>query len=192
MAINKSMAAIIVAFITGLSPMGVILTQGWMEQRKMDAGIIDTSVLLNHSLFTHADTWVDLIIPGLQVSDTAREFLTIKFVAFQEALEDLVRNNDFDIMTDAQLNQVVTRNLNATVTSYIADARRAGIPEDFIQNFNLWHQQVVDILTQSIEDNVSSIIHTTQNSKMYAILTAYDAALGATIKDVEKTLYVGK
>jgi len=24
---------------------------------------------------------------------------------------------------------------------------------------------------------------------MYAILTAYDAALGATIKDVEKTLY---
>ncbi len=188
MAINKSTATIVVAFITGLSPMGVILTQGWMEQRKMEEGIIDTSVLLNHSLFTHADTWVDLIIPGLQVSDTAREFLTIKFVAFQEALEDLVRNNDFDIMTDAQLNQVVTRNLNATVTSYIADARRAGIPEDFIQNFNLWHQQVVDILTQSIEDNVSSIIHTTQNSKMYAILTAYDAALGATIKDVEKTL----
>ena len=91
-------------------------------------------------------------------------------------------------MTDAQLNQVVTRNLNDTVTSYIADARRAGIPEEFILNFNLWHQQVVDILTQSIEDNVSSIIHTTQNSKMYAILTAYDAALGATIEDVEKTL----
>jgi len=188
MAINKNMAAIVVAFITGLSPMGVTLIQEWMEQRKMEAGIIDTSVLLNHSLFTHADTWVDLIIPGLQVSDNAREFLTIKFVAFQEALEDLVRNNDFDIMTDAQLNQVVTRNLNATVTSYIADAKRAGIPDDFIQNFNLWHQQVVDILTQSIEDNVSSIIHTTQNSKMYAILTAYDAALGATIEDVEKTL----
>jgi len=188
MAINKSMAAIVVAFITGLSPMGVILTQGWMEQRKMEAGIIDTSVLLNHSLFTHANTWVDLIIPGLQVSDNAREFLTIKFVAFQEALEDLVRNHDFDTMTDAQLNQVVTRNLNATVTNYIADARRAGIPEEFIQNFNLWHQQVVDILTQSIEDNVNSIIHTSQNSKMYAILTAYDAALGATIEDVEKTL----
>ena len=188
MAINKSIAAIVVAFITGLSPMGIILTQGWMEQRKMEAGIIDTSVLLNHSLFTHADTWVDLIIPGLQVSDTAREFLTIKFVAFQEALEDLVRNHDFDTMTDAQLNQVVTRNLNNTVSNYIADARRAGIPEEFIQDFNLWHQQVVDILVQSIEDNVSSIVHTTQNSKMYAILTAYDAALGATIGDVEKTL----
>ena len=191
MAINKSMAAIIVAFITGLSPMGVILTQSLMEQRKMEAGIIDTSVLLNHSLFTHADTWVDLIIPGLQVSDTAREFLTIKFVAFQEALEDLVRNNDFDIMTDARLNSVVTKNLNETVSNYIADARRAGIPEEFIRNFNIWHQQVVDILIQSIDGNVSSIIHTSQNSKMYAILTAYDAALGATIKDVEKTLYEG-
>jgi hypothetical protein len=188
MTINKSVAAIVVAFITGLSPMGVILTQGWLEQRKMEAGIIDTSVLLNHSLFTHADTWVNLIIPGLQVSDNAREFLTIKFVAFQEALEDLVRNNDFDIMTDAQLNQVITKNLNDTVSNYIADARRAGIPEEFIEDFNLWHQQVVDILTQSIEDNVYSIIHSTQNSKMYAILTAYDAALGATIEDVEKTL----
>ena len=188
MALNKSMAAIIVAFITGLSPMGVILTQGLMEQRKMEAGIIDTSVLLNHSLFTHADTWVDLIIPGLQVSDTARKFLTIKFVAFQEALEDLVKNNDFDTMTDAQLNQVVTKNLNETVSNYIADARRAGIPEEFIQSFNLWHQKVVNILTQSIEDNVYSVIHATQNSKMYAVLTAYDAALGATIEDVEKTL----
>ena len=39
MAINKSMATIIVAFITGLSPMGVILTQEWMEQRKMEKGL---------------------------------------------------------------------------------------------------------------------------------------------------------
>ena len=188
MAINKSAAAIVVAFITGLSPMGVIFTQNMMEQRKMEAGIIDTSVLLNHSLFTHANTWVDLIIPNLRVSNTAREFLTIKFVAFQEALEDLVRNHDFDTMSDAQLSQIVTRNLNDTVMSYIAEARYAGISEDFIANFNIWHQQVVDILVQSIEDNVNSIIHTTQNSKMYAILTAYDAALGATIGDVEKTL----
>ena len=188
MAINKNVAAIVVAFITGLSPMGVILTQSIMEQKKMEAGIIDTSVLLNHSLFTHADTWVELIIPGLQVSDTARQFLTIKFVAFQEALEDLVKNSDFDSMTDNQLSQVVSRNLNNTVTSYIAEARHAGISEEFITNFSLWHQKVVDILVQSIGDNVYSIIHTTQNSKMYAILTAYDAALGATIGDVEKTL----
>ena len=185
---NKNVAAIVVAFVTGLSPMGVILTQNVMEQRKMDAGVIDTSVLLNHSIFTHSDRWVDLIIPNLQVSDTARQFLTIKFVAFQEALEELVEESDFDAMTDAQLSQVVSRNLNNTVTSYIAEARLAGISDEFIANFNLWHQKVVDILVQSISDNVSSIIHTSQNSKMYAILTAYDAALGATIGDVEKTL----
>ena len=40
MAINKSVAAIVVAFVTGLSPMGVILTQGLMEQRKMEPSTI--------------------------------------------------------------------------------------------------------------------------------------------------------
>lgn len=185
---NKTSAAIAVAFITGLSPMGVILTQGYMEQRQLETGEINQAVLLNHSLFTHASTWVDLIIPGLQVSETAREFLTIKFVAFQEALEDLVRTHDFETMTNAELNQVVTRNLNDTVTNYIADARRAGIPEDFIVSFNHWHQQVVDILIASIENTVNSIAYNTQNSRVWSILGAYDAALGATIEDVEKTL----
>jgi hypothetical protein len=46
----------------------------------------------------------------------------------------------------------------------------------------------VNILVRAIEDNVKSVVHTSQNGKMYAILTAYDAALGATIDDVEKTL----
>ena len=55
-------------------------------------------------------------------------------------------------------------------------------------NFNKWHQRVVDILVRAIEDNVKSVIYSSQNAKMYAILTAYDAALGATIDDVEKTL----
>jgi len=46
----------------------------------------------------------------------------------------------------------------------------------------------VDILVGSIEDNVYSPIHTSQNSKLYAILTAYDSALGATLEDVARTL----
>ena len=188
MAINKNMAAIIVAFITGLSPMGVILTQEWMEQRKMEAGIIDTSVLLNHSVFTHADTWVDLIIPQTQVSDEARLFLTIKFTAFHDALEDMVRLTDFNSLSNDQFHAVASKNLNETVVSYIADAKSQGISDEFIADFNVWHQQVVDILVGSIEDNVYSPIHTSQNSKMYAILTAYDSALGATLEDVARTL----
>ena len=188
MAINKSTATIVVAFITGLSPMGVILTQGWMEQRKMEAGIIDTSVLLNHSLFTHADTWVDLIIPQTQVSDEARLFLTIKFTAFHDALEDMVRLTDFNSLSNDQFHAVASKNLNETVVSYIADAKSQGISDEFIADFNVWHQQVVDILVGSIEDNVYSPIHTSQNSKMYAILTAYDSALGATLEDVARTL----
>ena len=185
--------AIIAAFITGvLGPLAVTYFQGQQEEakeeRRVAAGVIDTETLLGHSVFTHADTWVDLIIPQTQVSDEARLFLTIKFTAFHNALEDLVKDSNFNSLTDDQFHAVASKNLNDTVVSYIADAKRQGISEEFIKDFNVWHQQVVDILVDSIEDNVFSPIHTSQNSKMYAILTAYDSALGATLEDVARTL----
>ena len=185
--------AIVAAFVTGvLGPLAVTFYQGQQqeakEERRVSAGVIDTETLLGHSLFTHADTWVDLIIPQTQVSDEARLFLTIKFTAFHDALEDMVKNTNFDSLNNEQFHAVTSKNLNDTVVSYIADAKRQGISDEFIADFNIWHQQVVDILVDSIEDNVYSPIHTSQNSKMYAILTAYDSALGATLEDVARTL----
>jgi hypothetical protein len=181
--------AIIVALITGaLGPMGVAWVQGQQAAAKVERGIIDQQTLQGHSLFTHADTWVDLIIPQTRVSDEAKLFLTIKFTAFHDALEDMIQNTDFNSLTDDQFHSVASKNLNDTVVSYIADARRQGISDEFIDSFNIWHQQVVDILVDSIEDNVFSPIHTSQNAKMYAILTAYDSALGATLEDVARTL----
>jgi hypothetical protein len=185
--------AVIAAFITGIiGPLAVTFYQGQQEEakeeRRLSAGVIDTETLLGHSLFTHADTWVDLIIPQTQVSDEARLFLRIKFTAFHDALEDMVKNTNFNSLTNEQFHAVASKNLNDTVVSYIAEARNQGISDEFIADFNVWHQQVVDILVDSIEDNVFSPIHTTQNSKMYAILTAYDSALGATLEDVARTL----
>lgn len=185
--------AIVAAFITGIiGPLAVTFYQGQQEEakeeRRLAAGVIDTETLLGHSVFTHADTWVDLIIPNTQVSDEARLFLTIKFTAFHDALEDMVKNTDFNSLNNDQFHAVASKNLNDTVVSYIADAKRQGISEEFIADFSIWHQQVVDILVDSIEDNVFSPIHTSQNSKMYAILTAYDSALGATLEDVARTL----
>lgn len=185
--------AVAAAFITGIiGPLAVTFYQGQQEEakeeRRLAAGVIDTETLLGHSVFTHADTWVDLIIPQTQVSDEARLFLTIKFTAFHDALEDMVKVTDFNSLNDDQFHAVASKNLNETVVSYIADARRQGISDAFIDDFNIWHQQVVDILVDSIEDNVYSPIHTSQNSKMYAILTAYDSALGATLEDVARTL----
>jgi len=185
--------AIVAAFITGIiGPLAVTYYQGQQEEakeeRRLAAGVIDTETLLGHSVFTHADTWVDLIIPQTQVSDEARLFLTIKFTAFHDALEDMVMNTNFNSLNNEQFHAVTSKNLNDTVVSYIADARRQGISDEFIDDFNIWHQQVVDILVGSIEDNVYSPIHTSQNSKMYAILTAYDSALGATLEDVARTL----
>jgi hypothetical protein len=184
--------AIIVAFITGLSPVAVTWYQGQqaeaLDAKRVEQGVIDTQTLLEHALFTHADTWVDLIIPQTQVSDEAKLFLDIKFRAFHEALLGLVINTDFNTLSDDRFHAVASKNLNDTVTSYIADARRQGISDKFIDEFNQWHQQVVDILVSAIEANVRSPIHSSQNAKMYAILTAYDSALGATLEDVARTL----
>jgi hypothetical protein len=186
-------AAIVVALITGmLGPLSVSFVQDSQDQareeRRVQAGVIDTETLLGHALFTHADTWVDLIIPQTNVSDEARTFLRIKFLAFQRALEDMVVHNDFNALSNEQFHALASKNLNETVVEYIGEARRQGISEEFIDEFNLWHQQVVNILISAIEANVYSPIHTSQNSKMYAILTAYDSALGATLEDVARTL----
>ena len=185
--------AVVAAFVTGvLGPLAVTYYQGQQqeaqEERRLASGVIDTETLLGHSVFTHADTWVDLIIPQTQVSDEARLFLTIKFTAFHDALEDMVRLTDFNSLNNDQFHAVASKNLNDTVVSYIADAKSQGISDEFIADFSIWHQQVVDILVGSIEDNVFSPIHASQNSKMYSILTAYDSALGATLEDVARTL----
>ena len=188
MTLTKNIAMIVVAAITGFSPMCVLLVQDHLERQELASGEINRTVLLNHSLFTHADTWLQLVIPQLNVTATAKKFLLIKFEAFQDSLKDLVKSTDFNELSDAEMHALLSHNLNETVTDYIADARRVAISSAFIDNFNKWHQRVVDILVRAIEDNVKSVVYKSQNGKMYAILTAYDAALSATIEDVEKTL----
>ena len=188
MTLTKNIAMIVVAAITGFSPMCVMLVQDHLERQELTSGEINQTVLLNHSLFTHADTWLQLVIPQLNVTPTAKKFLLIKFEAFQDSLKDLVKSTNFNELSDAEMHALLSHNLNETVTDYIADARRVAISSAFISNFNKWHQRVVDILVRAIENNAASVIYPDQNSKMYAILTAYDAALSATIEDVEKTL----
>ena len=188
MTLTKNIAMIVVAAITGFSPMGVMLVQNHLERQELASGEINQTVLLNHSLFTHADTWLQLVIPQLNVTVTAKKFLTIKFAAFHDSLKALVVATDFNKLSDSEMHTLLSHHLTETVTNYIADARREEISSAFIDNFNKWHKRVVDILVRAIEDNVQSVVHTSQNGKMYAILTAYDAALGATIDDVEKTL----
>ena len=185
--------AIIVALITGIAgPIAVSFFQDRQEtareERRVEEGIIDQETLLGHSLFLRSSTWVDLIIPQIEVSDEARTFLRIKFLAFQNSLEDLVLKTDFNALSDTELFALMNDNLASTVTEYIAEARRQGISEEFIASFNRWHQQVVDILIASIESSVFSTIMGSQNGKIYTVLTAYDSALGATLADVARTL----
>ena len=91
MTLTKNVAMVAVAAITGFSPMGVMLVQNHLERQELASGEINQTVLLNHSLFTHADTWLQLVIPQLNVTATAKKFLTIKFAAFQNSLKNWSR-----------------------------------------------------------------------------------------------------
>jgi len=48
---TKNIAMVIVAAITGFSPMGVMLVQNHLERQELASGEINRTVLLNHSLF---------------------------------------------------------------------------------------------------------------------------------------------
>lgn len=189
-------AAIVVALITGsLGPISVSVVQerqeAAREERRVETGVIDTETLLGHSLFTHADTWTSLIIPQTAVDAEARHFLDIKFTAFQDSLLQLVEETDFNSLSNEQFHSVVSENLNQTVSSYLAEARREGISEAFLERFTKWHQRVVMILVSSVESSSYSPIFPSNNARMFNILTAYESALSETLLDVAVTLGSG-
>ena len=201
---RNSWAAVIVAFVTGMSPLAVMVGSEMMEQSRAEKtaaeGIVNEATLLAHPLFTHADVWLKIMIPALDaqtVPAEARNFLRIKFKAFQQALLRLVekRGGDgpgsFNSLTNAELHQVLSANLSATVDEYMATARREGISEKFLSDFTRWHQKIVDLLVNSINDAAYSSLYCHEgcgNTRVFSVLSAYDSALASTLNDVERTL----
>ena len=193
MVIPKTPVPIGLAFVTGLSPLAVIMGQGYMEERRVEQayedGRIDASMLRDHGFFVHEDSWVRIVIPGLRISEEARTLLDIKFRAFYRALSTLVEQNRFEEMNAQQLHSVLTRNLNETVVSYSRDAINAGDSEDFLSEFNRWHARTVDVLVRAIEEISFSPAFTDNNARIFSILSQYEVALAATIDDLALQLW---
>ena len=193
MKISKSTIPIVVAFVTGLSPLAVIATQGYMEERRVEQaykdGRIDASMLRDHGFFVHEDSWVRIVIPGLQISEEARTLLDIKFRAFYRALSRLVEQNRFEEMNAQQLHSVLTRNLNETVVSYSRDVLAAGVSQEFLDEFSKWHARTVNVLVRAIEEISFSPAFTDNNARIFSILSQYEVALAATIDDLALQLW---
>ena len=193
MKISKSTIPIVVAFVTGLSPLAVIATQGYMEERRVEQaykdGRIDASMLRDHGFFVHEDSWVRIVIPGLQISEEARTLLDIKFRAFYRALSRLVEQNRFEEMNAQQLHSVLTRNLNETVVSYSRDVLDAGVSQEFLDEFSKWHARTVNVLVRAIEEISFSPAFTDNNARIFSILSQYEVALAATIDDLALQLW---
>ena len=193
MKISKTTIPIVVAFVTGLSPLAVIATQGYMEERRIEQaykdGRIDASMLRDHGFFVHEDSWVRIVIPGLQISEEARTLLDIKFRAFYRALSRLVEQNRFEEMNAQQLHSVLTRNLNETVVSYSRDVIAAGVSQEFLDEFSKWHARTVNVLVRAIEEISFSPAFTDNNARIFSILSQYEVALAATIDDLALQLW---
>ena len=193
MKISKATIPIVVAFVTGLSPLAVIATQGYMEERRVEQaykdGRIDASMLRDHGFFVHEDSWVRIVIPGLQISEEARTLLDIKFRAFYRALSRLVELNKFEEMNGQQLHSVLTRNLNETVVSYSRDVIAAGVSQEFLDEFSKWHARTVNVLVRAIEEISFSPAFTDNNARIFSILSQYEVALAATIDDLALQLW---
>ena len=191
--VPKTWASIMVAFVTGLSPLAVILGQDYVEQRRVEqayeAGRVSADMLRNHGFFVQENLWTQLVIPNLNVNEEARNLLDIKFRAFYRALQILVEQNNFEEMSTQELHSVLTRNLNQTVVAYSRDAIDSGVSQAFLDEFTSWHARTVDILVRAIEEISFSPAFTDNNARVFSILGQYETALSATIDDIALQLF---
>lgn len=197
MPIPKTWATIAVAFVTGLSPLAVVLGQDFVEQRRTEQayedGRVTSDMLQNHGFFVQEDLWTQLVIPSLAVSDEAKLLLDIKFRAFYRALQTLVDHNDLDGMSGQALHTLLTRNLNTTVVAYTRDALAAGVSQEFIDAFGRYHARTVDILVRAIEELSFSPAFgasgQNNHARLFSVLGQYETALSATIDDIAVQLF---
>ena len=191
--VPKTWASIMVAFVTGLSPLAVILGQDYVEQRRVEqayeAGRVSADMLRNHGVFVQENLWTQLVIPNLNVNEEARNLLAIKFRAFYRAVQILVEQNNFEEMSTQELHSVLTRNLNQTVVAYSRDAIDSGVSQAFLDEFTSWHARTVDILVRAIEEISFSPAFTDNNARVFSILGQYETALSATIDDIALQLF---
>lgn len=191
--VPKTWATVMVAFVTGLSPLAVILGQDYVEQRRVEqayeAGRVSADMLRNHGFFVQENLWTQLVIPNLNVNEEARNLLDIKFRAFYRALQILVEQNNFEEMSTQELHSVLTRNLNQTVVAYSRDAIDSGVSQAFLDEFTSWHARTVDILVRAIEEISFSPAFTDNNARVFSILGQYETALSATIDDIALQLF---
>ena len=191
--VPKTWATVMVAFVTGLSPLAVILGQDYVEQRRVEqayeAGRVSADMLRNHGFFVQENLWTQLVIPNLNVNEEARNLLDIKFRAFYRALQILVEQNNFEEMSTQELHSVLTRNLNQTVVAYSRDAIDSGVSQAFLDEFTSWHARTVDILVRAIEEISFSPAFTDNNARVFSILGQYETDLSATIDDIALQLF---
>lgn len=123
-------------------------------ERKLRLQKID---LLNHDLFNKLDYSMKYEIQNLKTWDekkdnVARDFLLIKFYVWLEDLKFFVKDNIkvIEKWEPEELRKVINNQFSNSIVKYETIARKINIPEIFIEKFNIWHSERVELTKQFI------------------------------------------
>ena len=153
---------------------------------------ISKKILKNHYIFSQVDYWKNEMIPHTKFGDDGRNAIIHDFLEIvltntsnilKEFIENKLNNNNQEEFHASVINMLFQIK-NETESISVAN----GIPEKFIEKFNMWNARTT-IFTKGCIDNISrSRYYPTNKDRFYAILNILMSAYESTILDGEKTL----
>ena len=184
----------LIALITTGGGVLTSLCAYWAKKRRdrKNNTKISRKILKNHYIFSQVDYWKNEMIPHTKFGDEGRnaiihDFLEIVLTNTSNILKDFIENklnNNNQEEFHASVINMLFQIKNETESISVAN----GIPEKFIEKFNMWNARTT-IFTKGCIDNICrSRYYPTNKDRFYAILNILMSAYESTILDGEKTL----
>jgi len=148
----------------------------------------------SHPFFSHMDLWIHRNIKKIQVNHSLKEamihkFLTIKFTVFKDIFEKLaIRLVSSEILADGQIERLATEYTIKAMEEYNKQALESGVPKIFLDGFDKWHKEHIDMFISNLQSISHSDFYDTNRDKTIAFLNMAMFVFGVTITDAEKTI----
>ncbi len=178
-------------FLSILCLLFLVSAKYWSDLQK-DKKIKIKVDLINHTFFNKMDIYYRMV-KNIKVKNEAKrdliiDFLQIKIDVFKDWLKELVLKTNFDNLTDSELCHLFLTLITDLIQEYESLAIKMWIPKYFLNKFNNWHQDTIDITIENIQEISQNDIYWTQEQKAYFILNMMKNAFYLTVKDAETTI----
>ena len=186
----------VVALITTGGGIITSLCALWAKRKwknKNNSLKITKKTIKNHYIFSQIDYWKNEMIPNTKFGDEGRnaiihDFLEIILTNTSNILKDFIVKKLENNTTQEEFHSDVIKMLFQIKNESESISIANGIPEKFIEKFNIWNTRT-NIFTKGCIDNICrSKYYPTNKDRFYAILNILMSAYESTILDGEKTL----